>query len=148
MFIEFSILEGAIFNRLQVIPIKCCCFVSVMLFLFCVLYQVIGIIPFRLLIRCIVCIATIIQVILEQGCANLSEVSELDFLNDDLHRVLNPVSVDYDTEVRFVIEVRRTADVIQGGGFDYSVLILGLLCGVCHQNNKNVILLREIGQLI
>ena len=124
MFIEFSISERAIVNRLKVIPIKLGCFVSVLFLLLCVLNEVVRIIPFRLCVGSVISIATVIQIILEQGCSDLSQVSELDFLHDDLHRVLNPVSVDYDTEVRFVIEVRRTADVIQGGGFDYSFLIL------------------------
>ena len=146
-FREISILKGAIvFGGRQVIPRELSGFCGFLLTSPLFLYEVVVIIPLRFNAVRVRGVTPVVQVILEESRSALSEVSELDFLHDDLHRVLNPVSVDYDTEVRFVIEVRRTADVIQGGGFDYSVLILGLLCGVCHQNNKNIILLCKIGQ--
>ena len=64
------------------------------------------------------------------------------------HRVFNSVAVYHDTEVCFVVEIRRAADVIQRRGFDCSVFILGHLCRVRHKDYQHVVQLCEVCQLV
>lgn len=93
-------------------------------------------------------VSSVVEIIFEKSRAALSEVSELDFLNVNLDRIVRPVPVDDETEIRFVEKVRRSAYIVQGRGFDYSVLVSWLLCRVSHQDNQNVVQLSERRQFI
>ena len=93
-------------------------------------------------------ISPVVEVVFEKCRAALSEVSKLDFLNMYLNCIFCSVSVYHDTEIRFVEEVCRAADVVQCRGFDNPVLIARLFRGVCHQDNQQVVALREVCQLI
>ena len=128
-FREISILKGAIvFGGRQVIPRELSGFCGFFLTSPLFLYEVVVIIPLRFNAVRVRGVTPVVQVILEESRSALSEVSELDFLNDDFNRVLHPVSVNHNAEVRLVVEVRRAADVIQGRGFDNPVFVSGLFC--------------------
>ena len=57
-------------------------------------------------------VSTVIQVIFEKSHSALSEVSEFYFLDVHLDRVVETVAMYDDSEIRFVVEIRRSAYIV------------------------------------
>lgn len=115
------------------------------------LLQVVGIVPSYIGIEPVAFmwdIPPVVDVIFEMARPALSQVTELDFLDMNLDRVVKPIPMNHDAEIGFVVKVSRAADVIQRRGFYRTVLVLGLLRGVCHEDYQNIVYLSEVRQLI
>ena len=110
--------------------------------------QEVGVVPGRCLIRLPEMIAAIDGIVAEKVFPTLAQMTELHLLHFHQYVFHLPFAVYHQSIVGLVVEMRRTADIIERRRINETFLIFRQLGGVCHKDNQYIVGLSETSQSI